>query len=221
MRPIWTASASATTGGIHPQEGEENRRKGKHGKRGEGRPGPGRVSSSAPAPHIVATGHPNTRRRATVGSSYIGRRRNGHSFRDQRSGVASAVKGTLESARHTVSAASDVDSLAGAWPHGTPMDLVIIDDLSAHDLLDETRRSLSRLMDGKAGDGTGTAVRPRTLLLSTPPRTPKANPDDTPQVRRQTPCRRSAKQAGPRPTGQAAPPIVSGRRFQRPAHSRG
>ena len=41
MRPIWTASASATTGGIHPQEGEENRRKGKHGKRGEGRPGPG------------------------------------------------------------------------------------------------------------------------------------------------------------------------------------
>lgn len=82
--------------------------------------------------------------------------------------LASAVKGTLESARHTVSAASDVDSLAGAWPHGTPMDLVIIDDLSAHDLLDETRRSLSRLMDGKAGDGTGTAVRPRTLLLSTP-----------------------------------------------------
>ncbi len=67
--------------------------------------------------------------------------------------LASAVKGTLESARHTVSAASDVDSLAGAWPHGTPMDLVIIDDLSAHDLLDETRRSLSRLMDGKAGDG--------------------------------------------------------------------
>ena len=62
--------------------------------------------------------------------------------------LASAVKGTLESARHTVSAASDVDSLAGAWPHGTPMDLVIIDDLSAHDLLDETRRSLSRLMDG-------------------------------------------------------------------------
>ena len=61
--------------------------------------------------------------------------------------LASAVKGTLESARHTVSAASDVDSLAGAWPHGTPMDLVIIDDLSAHDLLDETRRSLSRLMD--------------------------------------------------------------------------
>lgn len=101
--------------------------------------------------------------------------------------LASAVKGTLESARHTVSAASDVDSLAGAWPHGTPVDLVIIDDLSAHDLLDETRRSLSRLMDGKAGDGTGTAVRPRTLLLSTPPRTPKANPDDTPQVRRQTP----------------------------------
>lgn len=96
--------------------------------------------------------------------------------------LASAVKGTLESARHTVSAASDVDSLTGAWPHGTPMDLVIIDDLSAHDLLDETRRSLSRLMDGKAGDGTGTAVRPRTLLLSTPPRTPKANPDDTPQV---------------------------------------
>lgn len=31
--------------------------------------------------------------------------------------LASAVKGTLESARHTVSAASDVDSLAGAWPH--------------------------------------------------------------------------------------------------------
>lgn len=28
--------------------------------------------------------------------------------------LASAVKGTLESARHTVSAASDVDSLAGA-----------------------------------------------------------------------------------------------------------
>ena len=83
--------------------------------------------------------------------------------------LASAVKGTLESARHTVSAASDVDSLAGAWPHGTPMDLVIIDDLSAHDLLDETRRSLSRLMDGKAGDGTGKTVRPRTLLLSTPP----------------------------------------------------
>ena len=43
-------------------------------------------------------------------------------------------------------------------------DLVIIDDLSAHDLLDETRRSLSRLMDGKAGDGTGKTVRPRTLL---------------------------------------------------------
>ena len=39
--------------------------------------------------------------------------------------LASAVKGTLESARHTVSAASDVDSLAGAWPHGTPVDLVI------------------------------------------------------------------------------------------------
>ena len=73
--------------------------------------------------------------------------------------LASAVKGTLESARHTVSAASDVDSLAGAWPHGTPVDLVIIDDLSAHDLLDETRRSLSRLMDGKAGDGTGTVRR--------------------------------------------------------------
>ncbi len=119
--------------------------------------------------------------------------------------LASAVKGTLESARHTVSAASDVDSLAGAWPHGTPMDMVIIDDLSAHDLFDETRRSLSRLMDGKAGDGTGTAVRPRTLLLSTPPRTPKANPDDTPQVRRQPRCRQSAKQAGPRPTGRPRP----------------
>ena len=72
--------------------------------------------------------------------------------------LASAVKGTLESARHTVSAASDVDSLAGAWPHGTPMDLVIIDDLSAHDLLDETRRSLSRLM---AGSGTATEGRRR------------------------------------------------------------
>lgn len=138
--------------------------------------------------------------------------------------LASAVKGTLESARHTVSAASDVDSLAGAWPHGTPMDLVIIDDLSAHDLLDETRRSLSRLMDGKAGDGTGTAVRPRTLLLSTPPRTPKANPDDTPRSDGRPRCRRSAKQAGPRPTGRPPGrprPIVSGRRFQRPAHSRG
>lgn len=139
--------------------------------------------------------------------------------------LASAVKGTLESARHTVSAASDVDSLAGAWPHGTPMDLVIIDDLSAHDLLDETRRSLSRLMDGKAGDGTGTAVRPRTLLFSTPPRTPKANPDDTPQVRRQTPLPTIRKTGRAKADGQAArpaaPPIVSGRRFQRPAHSRG
>ena len=120
--------------------------------------------------------------------------------------LASAVKGTLESARHTVSAASDVDSLAGAWPHGTPMDLVIIDDLSAHDLLDETRRSLSRLMDGKAGDGTGTAVRPRTLLLSTPPRTPKANPDDTPQVRRQTPLPTIRKTGRAKADGQAAPP---------------
>lgn len=138
--------------------------------------------------------------------------------------LASAVKGTLESARHTVSAASDVDSLAGAWPHGTPMDLVIIDDLSAHDLLDETRRSLSRLMDGKAGDGTGTAVRPRTLLLSTPrarrrrTRTTRRRSDGRPR------CRRSAKQAGPRPTGRPPGrprPIVSGRRFQRPAHSRG
>lgn len=120
--------------------------------------------------------------------------------------LASAVKGTLESARHTVSAASDVGSLAGAWPHGTPMDLVIIDDLSAHDLLDETRRSLSRLMDGKAGDGTGTAVRPRTLLLSTPPRTPKANPDDTPQVRRQTPLPTIRKTGRAKADGQAAPP---------------
>lgn len=139
--------------------------------------------------------------------------------------LASAVKGTLESARHTVSAASDVDSLAGAWPHGTPMDLVIIDDLSAHDLLDETRRSLSRLMDGKAGDGTGTAVRPRTLLLSTPPRTPEGEPGrhaagqtadpvaDDPQNRPG-----QGRRAG-RPAGRA--PIVSGRRFQRPAHSRG
>lgn len=122
--------------------------------------------------------------------------------------LASAVKGTLESARHTVSAASDVDSLAGAWPHGTPMDLVIIDDLSAHDLLDETRRSLSRLMDGKAGDGTGTAVRPRTLLLSTPPRTPKANPDDTPQVRRQTPLPTIRKTGRAKADGQAARPAA-------------
>lgn len=122
--------------------------------------------------------------------------------------LASAVKGTLESARHTVSAASDVDSLAGAWPHGTPMDLVIIDDLSAHDLLDETRRSLSRLMDGKAGDGTGTAVRPRTLLLSTPPRTPKANPDDTPQVRRQTPLPTIRKTDRDKADGQAARPAA-------------
>lgn len=122
--------------------------------------------------------------------------------------LASAVKGTLESARHTVSAASDVDSLAGAWPHGTPMDLVIIDDLSAHDLLDETRRSLSRLMDGKAGDGTGTAVRPRTLLLSTPPRTPKANPDDTPQVRRQTPLPTIRKTGRDKADGQAARPAA-------------
>jgi len=122
--------------------------------------------------------------------------------------LASAVKGTLESARHTVSAASDVDSLAGAWPHGTPMDLVIIDDLSAHDLLDETRRSLSRLMDGKAGDGTGKTVRPRTLLLSTPPRTPKANPDDTPQVRRQTPLPTIRKTGRAKADGQAARPAA-------------
>lgn len=122
--------------------------------------------------------------------------------------LASAVKGTLESARHTVSAASDVDSLTGAWPHGTPMDLVIIDDLSAHDLLDETRRSLSRLMDGKAGDGTGTAVRPRTLLLSTPPRTPKANPDDMPQVRRQTPLPTIRKTGRAKADGQAARPAA-------------
>ncbi len=122
--------------------------------------------------------------------------------------LASAVKGTLESARHTVSAASDVDSLAGAWPHGTPMDLVIIDDLSAHDLLDETRRSLSRLMDVKAGDGTGAAVRPRTLLLSTPPRTPKANPDDTPQVRRQTPLPTIRKTGRAKADGQAARPAA-------------
>lgn len=139
--------------------------------------------------------------------------------------LASAVKGTLESARHTVSAASDVDSLAGAWPHGTPVDLVIIDDLSAHDLLDETRRSLSRLMDGKAGDGTGTAVRPRTLLLSTPPAHAEGEPGrhaagqtadpvaDDPQNRPG-----QGRRAG-RPAGRA--PIVSGRRFQRPAHSRG
>ena len=138
--------------------------------------------------------------------------------------LASAVKGTLESARHTVSAASDVDSLAGAWPHGTPMDLVIIDDLSAHDLLDETRRSLSRLMDGKAGDGTGTAVRPRTLLLSTPAHAEgepgrhaagqTADPvADDPQDRPG-----QGRRAG-RPAGRA--PIVSGRRFQRPTHSRG
>ena len=122
--------------------------------------------------------------------------------------LASAVKGTLESARHTVSAASDVDSLAGAWPHGTPVDLVIIDDLSAHDLLDETRRSLSRLMDGKAGDGTGTAVRPRTLLLSTPPRTPKAKPDDTPKVRRQTPLPTIRKTGRDKADGQAARPAA-------------
>ncbi|BBA47082.1 hypothetical protein BBJK_00043 [Bifidobacterium bifidum LMG 13195] len=78
-------------------------------------------------------------------------------------------------------------------------------------------------MDGKAGDGTGTAVRPRTLLLSTPPRTPKANPDDTPQVRRQTPLPTIRKTGRAKADGQAArpaAPIVSGRRFQRPAHSR-
>lgn len=138
--------------------------------------------------------------------------------------LASAVKGTLESARHTVSAASDVDSLAGAWPHGTPMDLVIIDDLSAHDLLDETRRSLSRLMDGKTGDGTGTAVRPRTLLLSTPRarrrRTRRHAAGQTADPVADDPQNRpgQGRRAG-RPAGRA--PIVSGRRFQRPAHSRG
>lgn len=121
--------------------------------------------------------------------------------------LASAVKGTLESARHTVSAASDVDSLAGAWPHGTPVDLVIIDDLSAHDLLDETRRSLSRLMDGKAGDGTGTAVRPRTLLLSTPAHA-EGEPDDTPQVRRQTPLPTIRKTGRDKADGQAARPAA-------------
>ncbi len=138
--------------------------------------------------------------------------------------LASAVKGTLESARHTVSAASDVDLLAGAWPHGTPVDLVIIDDLSAHDLLDETRRSLSRLMDGKAGDGTGTAVRPRTSALHSPAHAEgepgrhaagqTADPvADDPQNRPG-----QGRRAG-RPAGRA--PIVSGRRFQRPADSRG
>ena len=60
--------------------------------------------------------------------------------------------------------------------------------------------------DGKAGDGTGTAVRPRTLLLSTPPRTPKANPDDTPQVRRQTPLPTIRKTGRDKADGQAAPP---------------
>ena len=114
--------------------------------------------------------------------------------------LASAVKGTLESARHTVSAASDVDSLTGAWPHGTPMDLVIIDDLSAHDLLDETRRSLSRLMDeGESGrHAAGQTADPVA---------------DDPQNRPG-----QGRRAG-RPAGRA--PIVSGRRFQRPAHSRG
>ena len=114
--------------------------------------------------------------------------------------LASAVKGTLESARHTVSAASDVDSLTGAWPHGTPMDLVIIDDLSAHDLLDETRRSLSRLMaEGESGrHAAGQTADPVA---------------DDPQNRPG-----QGRRAG-RPAGRA--PIVSGRRFQRPAHSRG
>lgn len=123
--------------------------------------------------------------------------------------LASAVKGTLESARHTVSAASDVDSLAGAWPHGTPMDLVIIDDLSAHDLLDETRRSLSRLMDGKAGGRHrhGRAAA-HAAAFHSPAHAAKANPDDTPQVRRQTPLPTIRKTGRAKADGQAARPAA-------------
>ena len=51
-------------------------------------------------------------------------------------------------------------------------------------------------------------ARPRTLLLSTPPRTPKANPDDTPQVRRQTPLPTIRKTGRAKADGQTARPAA-------------
>ncbi len=137
--------------------------------------------------------------------------------------LASAVKGTLESARHTVSAASDVDSLTGAWPHGTPMDLVIIDDLSAHDLLDETRRSLSRLMDGKAGDSGSTTAHAAAFHS---PRAPKANPDENTPPAGQTadPVADDPQNRPGQGHGQAArqaPPSSLDGASSVPAHSRG